>query len=79
MPVPLKVALNVCKPLGIRSRSDPTPDEVIKEHPAKCNSRSSKLDGRPAAIADRPASVILAQPMKSKYSFCSPWQNLDLN
>ena len=79
MPVPLKVPLNVCTLFGILSRSTPSPEEVIPEHPAKCSSRSSKLEGKPAAMADRPVSVSFTQPMKSKYNLRSPWQKCDLS
>ena len=78
MPVPLKVPQNVCTLFGILSRSTPSPEEVIPEHPAKCSSRSSKLEGKPAAMADRPVSVSFTQPMKSKYNLRSPWQKCDL-
>ena len=79
IPVPLKVPLNVCKCLGSRSRSTPRPEKVMPEHPAKCSSRSCKVEGRPEAMAERPVSVTFVQPMKSRYSLCSPWQNRDLS
>ena len=77
--VPLKVPLNVCKCLGSRSRSTPRPEKVMPEHPAKCSSRSCKVEGKPEAMAERPVSVTFVQPMKSRYSLCSPWQNRDLS